>query len=301
MLSGINFNHLYYFYIIAKEGSLIEAAKKLNVSQPTLSQQLKQFEEKLGHSLFSRNGRSLKINSHGRYIFEHSQELFTIAEKMMSGLSYKQNMNTDKYCSIGLTPTISRSYAVKLLEPLFINSEVCIKSTENNLEELIESLYSQDIDFILTEMPKAHLIGKGIISVEIKKPLQYLVCGNNFSKRDSKLNFPEDFNDLPYFKYSTESQIQKEVDKVFYTNNVIPNVVGESDDLRIMIEATKLSNCFSIVPDVSVKCELESGTLKKLASFESSSVSICAIFLSEIDNKKTISLIDSIKKQFDGK
>ena len=62
----INFNHLYYFLIISKEGSIVKAAKKLNITQPALSHQLRLLEEDLGKKLFDRVGKRLVINSDGR-------------------------------------------------------------------------------------------------------------------------------------------------------------------------------------------------------------------------------------------
>ena len=76
MLNSLNFNHLYYFHIIAKEGSLAKATSVLNVSQPTLSQQLRKFEDNIGRELFGRKGRSLELNQEGKYIFQHTTKIF---------------------------------------------------------------------------------------------------------------------------------------------------------------------------------------------------------------------------------
>jgi LysR family transcriptional activator of nhaA len=51
----INYHHLFYFKTIAEEGTVSKAAEKLRLGQPTLSAQLKQFEENLGVQLFERN------------------------------------------------------------------------------------------------------------------------------------------------------------------------------------------------------------------------------------------------------
>lgn len=85
MLNNFNFNHLYYFYIIAKNNSIAKSTKELNVSQPTLSQQLKHFEEYLGHDLFTRKGRSITLNKRGEYLLDYCHEIFSKAEAMLEG------------------------------------------------------------------------------------------------------------------------------------------------------------------------------------------------------------------------
>ena len=60
-----NYHHLYYFYIIARQGSISLAARQLSLAQPTLSAQLKQFEEYLGVKLFNREKKGLSLRKKG--------------------------------------------------------------------------------------------------------------------------------------------------------------------------------------------------------------------------------------------
>lgn len=59
----INVNHLRSFYICALHRNVTKAAEALHVSQPSVSQQLKLFEDELGFPLFFRNGRTLDLTS----------------------------------------------------------------------------------------------------------------------------------------------------------------------------------------------------------------------------------------------
>ncbi|MBC98012.1 MAG: hypothetical protein CME63_09700 [Halobacteriovoraceae bacterium] len=295
MLNNFNFNHLYYFYVIATEGSLVSASKILNVSQPTLSQQLKQFEEAMGRELFARYGRSLQLNEHGEYLLSFAVEIFTKSQEMLSGFKYKNSIDLIAQFNIGITPSVSKTYASRVLRPILVDEDAGLRTFENNLPSLIEKLHSHDIDFILTETPSEYLLTKGIETFEIKKIKYVIVCGNNF--KDKKLNFPDGFNDVPYYKYGPSNGIQKQVDKYFYERNILPKVVGESDDLGIMLMATEENHCFSIVPDVSVEELIKSNRLFKLGDFENKEISICALFNKELDNKLIKSTLEDIKAQ----
>ncbi|MCB9094385.1 MAG: LysR family transcriptional regulator [Halobacteriovoraceae bacterium] len=92
----INFNNLYYFHVIAQEGSLAKATKFLDVSQPTLSQQLKHLENQLGIELFIRKGRSLQLSHEGSIIFEHTKKIFSMASVMLEDLQRSKEVKKNK-------------------------------------------------------------------------------------------------------------------------------------------------------------------------------------------------------------
>ena len=56
-MEWLNYHHLRYFWNVAKEGSLAQAAAKLHVSQPSISEQIRELEGALGEKLFRREGR----------------------------------------------------------------------------------------------------------------------------------------------------------------------------------------------------------------------------------------------------
>jgi len=54
----MNYNHLYYFWMVAREGGVMRASEELMVSQPTVSNQLRELEKSMGQKLFQRAGLS---------------------------------------------------------------------------------------------------------------------------------------------------------------------------------------------------------------------------------------------------
>jgi DNA-binding transcriptional LysR family regulator len=74
-----NFQHLRAFHAIALEGSVTRAARRLNVAQPTLSQQLKALEDRHGVSLFESRRSPLKLSNAGRDLLALTERLFSAA------------------------------------------------------------------------------------------------------------------------------------------------------------------------------------------------------------------------------
>ncbi len=83
----INYHHLYYFKTIAEEESVSKAAHKLRLGQPTLSAQLKQFEEQLGVQLFERKHKKLLLTEQGRIALDYAQNIFRLGGEMFEVLN----------------------------------------------------------------------------------------------------------------------------------------------------------------------------------------------------------------------
>ncbi|WP_338449885.1 LysR family transcriptional regulator [Niallia oryzisoli] len=79
----MDLRHLRYFLTIAKEKQITRAAKKLNMAQPPLSQQLKQMEDELGVELIERNGRSIELTHAGKLFYKRAEGIINQMEDTM--------------------------------------------------------------------------------------------------------------------------------------------------------------------------------------------------------------------------
>lgn len=77
----MEFRLLRYFLAIAREGSISGAANSLNVTQPTLSRQMKDLEEELGHRLFVRGSHSISLTAEGMRLRKRAEEITEIVIK----------------------------------------------------------------------------------------------------------------------------------------------------------------------------------------------------------------------------
>ena len=92
----LNYNHLYYFHQIAQSGSLAGASENLSVTQPTLSQQLRQLEDHFGCDLFERKGRSLELNKNGKYVYSYTKQIFGLVNNMVIGFNYNKKIRVER-------------------------------------------------------------------------------------------------------------------------------------------------------------------------------------------------------------
>ena len=88
-MKWINYNHLYYFWMVAREGGVARASDELMVSQPTVSVQVKELERAVGHKLFDRVGRTLQLTEAGRVAFNYANEMFLLGQEMANALEHQ--------------------------------------------------------------------------------------------------------------------------------------------------------------------------------------------------------------------
>ena len=78
----INYKHLHYFWVVAKEGGIARASERLHLTPQTISGQLSLLEEGLGEDLFTRVGRSLELTETGRLVLSYADEIFSLGGEL---------------------------------------------------------------------------------------------------------------------------------------------------------------------------------------------------------------------------
>jgi hypothetical protein len=85
-MQRLNLRHLGYFRAVAHAGGLTRAAGLLGVSQSALSLQIRTLEERIGHALFERVGRSLRLTEAGRIALDRADAIHATAEDLVAAL-----------------------------------------------------------------------------------------------------------------------------------------------------------------------------------------------------------------------
>ncbi len=287
----INFNQLYYFHVIAQQGSLIEAANFLHVSVSTLSEQLRTFEEKCNRRLFDREGRKLTINETGRRIFQHTTLIFDISEKMLADLKDLDDAQL-KYLDIGLTPSISKLHSVQLLEPLFHHQDFRVRIRESGFGELIKALMAMEISLILCNEPLPEKFGRGLVSQKIELVPYVFVGGPKF--KHLQKDFPKSLEQAPFFNYTLDSSLRWKIDDFFRKHKLMLPHFGEADDVSIQRAAARHNMCVALLPrDVAAEL-VQDGSLFILGTGEEISSSVHVIYHGMVSDQLVRKALTSI-------
>ena len=80
-MSWLNYHHLLYFWMAAREGSITKACRQLHLTQPTVSGQIRVLERTLKLRLFERAGRSIRLTDAGQMVYRYADEIFSLGRE----------------------------------------------------------------------------------------------------------------------------------------------------------------------------------------------------------------------------
>lgn len=109
---------LRYFWAVAQEGNISRAARILNITQPTLSRQIKELEENIGTPLFQREKNRLSLTQDGYFLKERAEEILALEEKLEQAFSAKRNEQLSGLITIGCVEADNSDTVAMLLEEL---------------------------------------------------------------------------------------------------------------------------------------------------------------------------------------
>ncbi|WP_375180166.1 LysR family transcriptional regulator [Enterococcus rotai] len=143
---------LTYFLAVAREKTISKAAEVLNLSQPTLSKQLKELEDELGVTLFIRGNRAISLTEEGIYLMNRGKEILSLVEATTSNLTKNDVISGE--ITIGGGETSAFEFIGKLLEELREHhSEITIHLYSGNADDVLEKIDKGLLDFGLVIDP----------------------------------------------------------------------------------------------------------------------------------------------------
>jgi LysR family transcriptional activator of nhaA len=232
-MKWLNYNHLYYFWIVAREGSIARAAEELMVSQPTISIQIKELETVLRQRLFERVGRGLQLTEAGKIAFNYANEIFLLGQEMSNALEHQAAGRTLKL-SVGVLDVIPKIVVRQILDPaLHLPEPVRLICREDKADRLLADLAARRTDVVLSDAPIGtavqvegfnHLLGESGVSFFASKEMTARL----------KKGFPKSLNGQPVLLPSDHTQVRRSLNRWFDSKRIHPVVAGEFDDSALM-------------------------------------------------------------------
>ncbi|GEM_PF-542902 len=223
-----NFHHLYYFYKVAKLGSITQASREIGIGQPALSTQLKMFQDYLGKKLFEREGRKIVVTGEGRQVLLYAERIFDAGTEMLRALEQPGHSESVR-TSMGVSDEVPRSYLEALLDFLIVRSPRSkFGLTRQRPERMGLALREGTLDFALIEdLP--HLDPEEECRLVHRLPMVFAI---HPSLAKSYKTFPECLDGAPLILPSHGS-VRNAANHFFVRHHVRPHVVAEVQDVEI--------------------------------------------------------------------
>lgn len=294
----LNYQHLYYFWSVARAGSITKACTKLGLSQPTISSQLSVFEDNIGDKLFMRDGRRLKLTEKGKLIFNHADEIFTIGNSLINTLNNVIIERKNKM-SIGAEFSLSGLLASSLFEPVIPRLEISwINFQRDNQSSLLSQLYNHSIEYLLVEkpiMPNSRFR----IHINYSTSMTVAVYGNSDFMGINKQGLIDILCNSPLILPSTDTGLRTSLDKWFVENNITPRIVAEIDDESISLKLAQNGLGLVFAPEPLASEIYNHYKLKSFGTLDSVPYNFYIISLSKkISNVIMHQIVDNLKTRF---
>jgi LysR family transcriptional activator of nhaA len=232
-MTPLNYKHLYYFWVVAQEGSMTRAAERLDLAIQTISGQLSQLERQLGKSLFAAHGRGLALTEAGRQALGYADQIFQLGDALVSALSSSDHENTVRL-RVGISDGIPKLLAYRLLSSVYkMPVDVRLICDEGEFETLLADLALHRLDVVLTDRPAP--IG-GNLKVFSKRLGDFAtgVFGSALLAERYKVGFPQSLDGAPMLLPTRHNALRSRIDRWLEQSGVRPRVVGEFEDSALL-------------------------------------------------------------------
>lgn len=232
-MEWINYHHLLYFWVVAREGGLVAAGKVLRLSHPTLSAQIHSLEDQLGEKLFTKVGRKLALTENGRVVFRYADEIFTLGREMVDtvrGRSTGQPLRL----TVGIMDVLPKLVVRRLLQPVFSLPEpVRLVCCEEPFDKLLADLALHSLDVVIADSPVPtgssvrafnHLLGETSVSL----------FGTKALVQKYKRGFPASLEGAPMLLPLENMTLRRSLNHWLDRNAIRPRVVAEFEDSALM-------------------------------------------------------------------
>ncbi len=229
----LNYNHLLYFWTVAREGSIAKASHVLHLTPQTISGQLKLLDESVGEPLFQRAGRGLTMTATGHMVYEYADEIFSLGAELASRVKTGQ-MVLPALLSVGVVDSIPKLVASRILQPVFdCEAPVRLICREGGLQSLLGDLAVHQLDLILSDRP----IPSGLSVKAFSHTLgssEIAIFGRRGVRRQYEKNFPASLDKAPILLPTKENPIRRPLEDWFEQNEISPRLVAEFEDSALM-------------------------------------------------------------------
>lgn len=255
-MDWLNYHHLRYFWTVAKEGSVKQAAAKLHVSQPSVSEQVRELEGALGEKLFRREGRGLVLTEAGRVAYGYAEDIFALGRELVSALKQRPTAKALRLY-VGVADSFPKLVTNEVLKPVFsLPQTVHVICREGKLEDLLAQLEAHRLDIVLADEPATSATSFRAFNHPLGDS-GTMFCAAKAMATRLKRNFPKSLHDAPALLPSENTALRRALEAWFRSVDIKPRVVAEFEDLALMKVMAAEGRGFIAVPRVAANDALE--------------------------------------------
>ncbi len=232
MSTPFNYKHLYYFWVVAKEGGISRAADKLDMAVQTVSAQVRELERSLGYALLKPAGRGLVLTEAGLAAMQQADQIFQLGEALPALV--RDAVSTPAVrLAVGISDGLPKLVVHRLLKPALTEPNLRLLCHEGELDDLLGDLALHRMDVVLSDRPAptnpniklySHALGSSA----------FAWYGTAELVKTARKNFPDSLADMPVLLPTAHTAVRERLDHWFEQSAIRPRIVGEFEDSALL-------------------------------------------------------------------
>lgn len=229
----LNYRHLYYFWIVVKEGGFARAAHRLDMAVQTISTQVRELERSVGRQLLKPAGRGVTMTEAGETAFGLAEQIFHLGEVLLDEMRDAEGERPTRL-AIGLSDGISKLAAHALLAPVLGTPSLRLLCHEGEHGELLSELALHRLDLVLACRPPPHDADLRVVSERlVGSPVDWYGPAE-LVRKSARAHFPHCLADVAVLLPTAHGALRARLDQWFEAAGIRPRIVGEFEDSALM-------------------------------------------------------------------
>ena len=227
-----SYRHLYYFWVVAKEGGMARAADRLDMAVQTVSTQVRELERSLGYALLKPAGRGLVLTDAGVAALRQADLIFQLGEQLPA-LVRDANSTPTVRLAVGISDGLSKLVVRSLLQPVVQEPNLRLLCHQKAFDDLLGDLALHRLDVVLADRPAppnpslklySHAVGSSAVAWYASPSLL----------EAARPGFPDSLATVPVLLPTSHTAVRDRLDMWFEKLGVRPKIVGEFEDSALL-------------------------------------------------------------------
>jgi LysR family transcriptional activator of nhaA len=246
-MQWLNFHHLLYFWMAAREGSITKACRLLHLTQPTVSGQIRALETALKAKLFERSGRSLVLTETGRLVYRYADEIFSLGRELQDTLAGRPAAGGLRLV-VGVADALPKLLVHRLLEPaMHLGPDVRVTCIDGEPDRLLAQLSLHEIDLLVSDFPANPQVGVKAFN-HLLGECGVTFCGTEELARRYSKGFPGSLSGAPMLLPTGNTALRRHLDQWFDEQDIRPDVRAEFADSALLKAFGSFGDGIFVVP-----------------------------------------------------
>lgn len=232
-MDWLNYHHLLYFWMAAREGGITKACRKLHLTQPTVSGQIRALERALKTRLFERSGRTVSLTESGRLVYRYADEIFSLGRELQDALHDRPQGQALRF-AVGVADTLPKVLVHRLLAPaLDAGDDVRVTCLDGDPERLLAQLALHELDLVVSDFPASPRLGMKTFTHLLGECGVTFVARADLARRHRK-GFPSSLTGAPFLLPFGNTALRRSLEQWFDEQNIHPRITGEFADSALL-------------------------------------------------------------------